>query len=86
MQRTVQGKVQNKDGSAVKGAVVYLKDSKSGQVKTFVAGDDGAYRFVQLTQNTDYELWAKLDGNRGKSKQISSFDTKNDLVINLTVE
>jgi hypothetical protein len=86
VQRIVHGKVENKDGSGVKGAVVYLQDSKTSSVKTAIADDDGSYRFVQLTQNTDYELWAKSNGKRSKNKEISSFDSKNDLLMNLTIE
>jgi hypothetical protein len=86
VQRVVQGTVQNKDGVAVKGAVVYLEDSRTNSVKSFIADDKGSYRFVQLTQNTDYSLWAKSDGKKSATKTISSFDTKNELTINLKID
>lgn len=84
--RTLQGKVQDKEGAAVKGAVVYLKDTRTSTIKSAVAEDDGSYRFVQLSQGVDYELWAKVGDARGPSKTISSFDSKAQLVINLKVD
>ncbi len=85
-QRIVQGKVQTKDGAALKGAVVYLKDARGATVKSFIADESGNYRFVQLAQNTDYDLWAAADGKRSKTHTISSFDTKTELNIDLKID
>jgi hypothetical protein len=86
VQRVVQGKVTDKNEVAIKGAVVYLKDGHSLAVKSFISGEDGGYRFGQLAQSTDYELWAEHDGKKSSVKTISSFDTKNQFVINLKIE
>ena len=86
VQRTVHGKVENKSGAPIKGAVVYLQDSRSTAVKSAISEDDGSYRFVQLSQNTDYTLWAQADGKKSKNKTISSFDSKNDYEIGLTID
>ena len=83
MQRTVTGKVQSKDGTPLKGAIVYLEDSRNSSVKSCIVDDDGSYRFVQLSQNTDYQIWVRSNDKKGPVKTISSFDSKNDLVINL---
>ena len=38
-QRVVQGKVVGADNVAIKGAVIYLKDSRSLSVKSFYSDD-----------------------------------------------
>jgi hypothetical protein len=85
-QRVVQGKVVDGGNAPIKGAVVYLKDGRSLAVKSFFSGDDGSYRFGQLSQNTDYEIWAESGGKKSSVKSISSFDSKNQFFINLKIE
>jgi hypothetical protein len=84
-ERVVQGKVENKAGDGIK-ATVYLKDGHTLAVKSYVAGDDGAYRFGQLGQNADYQLWAEADGKKSSTKNISSFDTRKQFDINLKID
>jgi hypothetical protein len=86
VQRVVQGKVMDKNEAAIKGAVVYLKDEHSQGVKSFISDDQGGFRFGQLAQNTDYEIWAESNGRKSAVKTISSFDTKNQFVINLKID
>jgi len=85
-QRMVKGKVVDKQDAGIKGAVVYLKDDHSLSVKSFFSGDDGSYRFAQLAQNVDYELWAESNGKKSAVKTISSFNTKAELEINLKID
>jgi Carboxypeptidase regulatory-like domain len=84
--RVVQGKVVDKGDTGLKGATVYLKDGHSLAVKSYIASDDGSYRFGQLTQNTDYELWAELNGKKSGVKNLSSFDTRTTFNINLKID
>lgn len=86
VQRIVHGKVEDKSGTAIKDAIVYLQDSRNSAVKSAISGDDGSYRFVQLSPNTDYTLWAKIGDKKSGNKSISSFDTKNDFNITLKID
>ena len=85
-QRVVQGKVVDKSDAGLKGATVYLKDGHTLAVKSYVASDDGSYRFGQLTQSADYQLWAELNGKKSGVKNISSFDTRAEFNITLKID
>jgi hypothetical protein len=76
IERIAEGKVVDKSNLPIGGAVVYLKNSRSNAVKTYIADDDGHFRFGELSQDTDYELWAESNGVRSKSRTISSFDNE----------
>ncbi len=84
--RVVQGRVIDKGDTPLKGAVVYLKDDHTLAVKSFISDDKGEYRFGQLASATDYELWAELNGQKSATRNISSFDSKNNFTIDLKID
>jgi hypothetical protein len=83
--RSVQGAVTNADDSIAAGAVVYLKNVKTLQVRSFITQEDGLYHFYELSPDVDYELKADLKGATSSSKTLSSFDSRKQAVINLKV-
>jgi len=86
VQRTVQGEVHDHNDQPLKGAVVYLKDSRTLAIKSFISDDGGVFHFGQLSQNTDYDLYAEFQGKRSKTRHISSFDSRNDFNFTLKIE
>lgn len=86
IERVVQGTILSKTDKPVNGAIVYLKDSKSLAVKTYITDSNGNFRFGQLSQNVDYEIWAELNGQRSRVRRISSFDSRNSFTFLLKLD
>ncbi len=84
-QRVLTGTVMDKNDQPIPNAVVYLKNEKTLNVRTFFAQKDGAYRFPQLERNVDYEVYAELDGKRSDTKTVSQFDDRNAPHVNLRI-
>ena len=84
--KNVSGSVLDKAEAPLSGAVVYLKNTKTLAVKSFISNDQGQFRFNALSPNTDYELYAEFNGTRSGTKTISSFDSKTDVVMTLKVD
>jgi hypothetical protein len=74
--RLLTGVVLDKSDAPVANAVVYLKNAKSLAVKTVIAGNDGSYRFPELSPNVDYEVYAQRDGKKSDTKTLSQFDDR----------
>jgi Carboxypeptidase regulatory-like domain len=85
-QRIVQGRVVDKNNAAIHGAVVYLKDGHTLSVRSFISDNNGGFRFGQLGQNTDYEIWAESDSHKSGTKSISSFDSKSEYNFILKID
>ena len=75
-QRVVQGKVELSSGDMAKGAIVYIKNGKTLEVRTYISTADGSFRFGQLNQDADYTVWAEYQGKKSKERGVSSFDNK----------
>jgi hypothetical protein len=84
--RSVEGKVYGAQSAVLSSAVVYLQDSKTNNIKSFISTQDGSYRFGQLSTNIDYQLWAEYKGNKSDKKNISSFNSKKQLTIDLHIK
>ena len=84
--RSLAGKVMDSNDQGIPRAIVYLKNTKTLVIKTYIAEQDGAYHFPGLSPNVDYEVYAEANGKRSDAKTVSSFDTKPRLNINLRIE
>jgi hypothetical protein len=84
--KTVHGVTMDKSESPVPSAVVFLKNTRSNAIRSYISDDQGSYRFSGLDPNTDYEVHAEKDGAQSNTRTISSFDSKKEIVINLKLD
>ncbi len=83
--RNVNGQVVDKGSNPLPKAVVYLKNTKTLQMRTYIADESGAFHFQGLTGNVDYELHAEHEGASSPVKTISSFDSRKDIQVSLKI-
>ena len=85
-EKSVSGMVTDAGGAAVPGAVVQLKNTKTLQVRSFIAKEMGEYYFHGLATDVDYEIRAEANGKSSATKTLSSFDSHPDATINLQLK
>ena len=84
--RTVHGAVIDKSDTPVSGSVVFLKNSRTNTVRSYITDEQGNYRFSGLDPNADYDVHAEKDGAKSPSHTVSSFDGRKDIVLNLRLD
>jgi len=84
--RTVTGQVTDKADKPISGAIVYLQNTRTQQVKTYITDDGGNYRFSSLSPNVDYQLRAEYQGHKSDTKTLSSFDSRSNVVMHLKIK
>ena len=84
--KVLVGKVLDAGDNPLAGAVVYLTNTRTRAVKTYIAGKDGDYRFPGLTENTDYEVYAQYQGHKSDTKSLSQFDSRATVSVNLKID
>ena len=84
--RLLTGKVMDREDSPLANAVVYLTNTRTRAVKTYIVGQDGAYRFPSLSPNIDYEVYAQYNGRKSDTKTVSQFDNRQQVNINLKID
>jgi hypothetical protein len=84
--KNLQGKVYDANGSTISGAIVYLKNSRNNDVKTYLSEKDGSYRFAGLSADTDYTVWAAYHAKKSDTKTVSSFDSRKQVFIDLKIK
>lgn len=84
--KTVRGVVLDKSENPVKAAIVFLKDTRTNQVRSNITSEPGEYRFSGLDPNTEYELYAEKDDLKSQTRNVSSFDSRIDIVLNLKLD
>lgn len=82
--RLLYGKVLDQQDNPVPNAIVYLTDTRTHAVKTYIIGQDGTYRFPGLS-TADYEVYARLNDRKSDTKSVSQFDDRPQVYIDLRI-
>jgi hypothetical protein len=83
--RLLTGKVLDGGDNPLPNAVVYLTNTHTRAVKTYIVGPDGAFRFPALQPTLDYEVYAQFDNRKSSTKSVSQFDDRSEVYISLKV-
>ena len=83
--RLLTGKVLDGSDNPLPNAVVYLTNTHTRAVKTYIVGPDGAYRFPALQPTIDYEVYAQYNNRKSSTKTVSQFDDRAQVYISLKI-
>ncbi|HZD95396.1 MAG TPA: carboxypeptidase-like regulatory domain-containing protein [Candidatus Sulfotelmatobacter sp.] len=84
--RSLSGRVFDRQEAPLQKAIVYLKNTKTLAIKTYITETDGSYRFPALAPNVDYEVYAEYQGERSATKTLSGFDSRRQANIMLKIK
>jgi|SRR5277367_1367935 len=84
--RMLTGKVLDHHDNPVPDAIVYLSNTRTRAVKSYIIGADGAYHFPELSPNIDYEVYAQFKGQKSDTKTVSQFDDRKIVNIILRID
>jgi hypothetical protein len=84
--RSVKGLVTDEQENPIEGAVVQIKNTKTLQVKSFITDRDGSYYFHGLDTNVDYQLKARLGEAMSRTRTVSTFDDRKEVVYNFELK
>jgi hypothetical protein len=84
--RLLFGKVLDQQDNPLVNAVVYVTNTRTRAVKTYIVGPDGTYRFPALLPSVDYEVYAQFNGHKSDTKSLSQFDDRSQVYIVLKVD
>jgi hypothetical protein len=82
--RLLYGKVLDQKDNPVAGAIVYLTNTRTHAVKTYIVSEEGTYRFPGLS-TVDYEVYAQYNGRKSDTKSVSQFDDRSQVYIDLKI-
>ena len=83
--KLLYGKVLDNDDNPMPDAVVYVTNTRTRAVRTYIVGQDGGYRFPALTAAVDYEVYAQFKGHKSDTKSVSQFDDRSQVYLVLKI-
>ena len=84
--RLLFGKVLDHGDNPIPDAVVYLTNTRTRAIKTYIVGPDGTYRFPALSTAIDYEIYAQFKGRKSGTKSVSQFDDRSQVYLDLKID
>jgi hypothetical protein len=84
--RAIEGIVQDAKGAPVNNAVVLLKDTKTLQVRSYIAQEGGKYHFYGLNSDVNYQVRAENADLTSPTKLISVFNSHQRIKVNLKLK
>jgi hypothetical protein len=84
--RLLYGKVLDRQDNPLPNAVVYLTNTRTRAVKTYIVGPDGTYRFPALSTGIDYEVYAQYNARKSDTKSVSQFDDRSQVYVDLKID
>lgn len=84
--RLVLGKVLDHQDNPLPGAYVYLTNTRTRSIKTYIVAQDGTYRFPALSSAIDYEIYAQYNGHKSETKSVSQFDDRSQVYLDLKID
>ena len=82
--RLLYGKVLDQQDNPVAGAIVYLTNTRTHAVKTYIVSQEGTYRFPGLS-TVDYEVYAEYNSRKSDTKSVSQFDDRSQVYVDLRI-
>ena len=84
--RMLTGKVLDRHDNPLPDAVVYLTNTRTRAVKSYIVGPDGTYHFPGLSPNIDYDVYAQYKGQKSDTKTVSQFDDRKQVNVILRID
>jgi hypothetical protein len=84
--RLLFGKVLDQADNPLPDAVVYLTNTRTRAIKTYIVSEDGTYRFPALSTAVDYEIYAQYKGHKSDTKSVSQFDDRSQVYLDLRID
>ena len=84
--RTISGIVVDSAEKPIFGAVVYRKNMKTLEVKSYISDEKGGFRFTGLNPNVDFEIYAEFQSKRSATKTFSTFDGHKEIQYTLKID
>src|ERR1700683_4420642 len=82
---TILGLVKDSSGALVAGTKITARNTDTGQTRTAVSGDDGAYRLDALPVG-NYEITAEKTGFKTEVQSGLTLTVSHEAVANFTIQ